>query len=307
MIEKNHADNVPEFSGSITALVTPMLADNRIDYPALERLVARQLEAGTQALVIAGTTGEAAALSARELGALLRHVVGVVAGQIPVLGGVGSPSTQHALEKLGIAEQAGVDGLLAVTPYYVRPTQAGLEKHFLTLTAATEKPLILYNVPARTGCDLLPETVLRLANCPQIVALKEATPGVDRIIELRALLPADFAVLSGDDPSAAAAMQAGAAGVVSVLSNLVPRAMRQLCELARSADARATQALTAELAPLHAGLALAPNPIAVKAALQELGLIDVGIRSPLMELSSPLRPKLKAALEHMSNLLDSSK
>lgn len=270
--------------GSITALATPFTTAGGIDRVAWERLLDTQLAAGTQALVVAGSTGEAAALEESEFDELLRLAVARVDGRIPVLAGTGMQSTARTVAQTRRAQAVGAAAALVVTPAYVRPTQAGLLVHFAQVAEQGGLPIVLYNVPARTGCDLLPETVAQLQVHPQIVGIKEAHAGRERMQALVALKNANFTVLSGDDPTATQAMLAGADGVVSVASNVVPASFRHLCNIARGGHAVAATEFAGRLQNLFAFLALEPNPTPVKALLAAAG-IGTGLRLPLLPLS----------------------
>ena len=275
-------------SGSITALATPFTAsgdlDGELDLPAWDRLIQAQIAAGTQGVVVAGSTGEANALSEEEYETLLRRAVAVVAGRIPVLAGTGLPNTVKTIELTRRAAAFGADAALVVAPPYVRPTQAGLIAHYRAVADNGALPVVLYNVPGRTGCDLLPSAVAELAAHPRIVAIKEARVEPERMAELLTLRSSSFAVLSGDDPTAARAMLAGADGVISVASNVIPAAMRRLCDLARSGAHADALAHDAELQPIFDFLGVEPNPIPVKAILARQG-IGHGLRLPLTGLS----------------------
>jgi 4-hydroxy-tetrahydrodipicolinate synthase len=271
-------------SGSITALASPFTAAGEIDLDAWRRLLQAQLEGGTQALVVAGSTGEAAALYDLEYDALLRTAVEFVAGRVPVLAGTGLSNTAKTIEQTRRVAALGADAALVVTPPYVRPTQEGLLAHYRAVADDGELPLVLYNVPGRTGCDLLPETAAALAPHPRIVGIKEARGEAERMHALLGLKSEDFAVLSGDDPTACRAMLAGADGVVSVASNVLPRSFRRLCDLARGGDADAANALDARLRRGYDFLGVEPNPIPVKALLARNG-IGHGLRLPLTPLS----------------------
>ena len=272
------------FGGSMVALVTPMHEDGSLDLEGLGRLVELHVEAGTDALVIAGTTGESPCLSAEELDALLRATLEAAAGRITVIGGSGSNSTARALELTRVVRAAGAAAALVVTPYYNKPTQQGLYLHYERLAREGGLPIILYNVPGRTACDLLPETVARLAEVPGIVALKEALPGTDRLARLRELAGDALDLLSGDDATAMDFLLAGGDGVISVTANAAPRLMRGLCEAALHGERRKAEALNDRLAGLHRALFVEPNPIPVKWALMHMGLIGPGIRLPLTAL-----------------------
>ncbi|MFP5373662.1 MAG: 4-hydroxy-tetrahydrodipicolinate synthase [Gammaproteobacteria bacterium] len=275
----------PRLTGSITALATPFDADGKVDEPAWKRLIDRQLAAGTQALVVAGSTGEAAALFDIEFDLLLRTAVEQAGGRVPVLAGTGLSNTAKTIERTRRAAALGADAALVVTPPYVRPTQAGLLAHYRAVADDGALPVVLYNVPGRTGCDLLPDTVAELAAHPRIVAVKEAVADAGRIRALVALRQDGFAVLSGDDPSACRSMLDGADGVVSVASNVLPAAFRRLCDLARAGRGREAAALDARLQPVCGFLGVEPNPIPVKAILSRQGL-GQGLRLPLLPLSA---------------------
>lgn len=280
--------------GSITALATPFAANGDVDLPAWTRLLQRQLEGGTQALVVAGSTGEAAALEDGEFAQLVRAAASIAAGRVPVVAGAGMSSTEKTVRQCRFARDCGADVVLVVTPPYVRPTQEGLLRHYEAVAERGGLPVVLYNVPGRTGCDLLPETVATLAPHPMIVGVKEARADAERMQALLPLRSAGFTVLSGDDPTACRALLAGADGVISVASNIVPAAFRRMIELARAGDAAAAEALDAELVPLYVLLGVEPNPIPVKALLAALGLCHDTLRLPLLPLSAPHRVALAA-------------
>ena len=275
-------------SGSITALATPFTAAGELDLDAWRRLLQLQLDGGTQGVVVAGSTGEAAALHDVEYDAILRSAVELLAGRIPVLAGTGLSNTDKTIEQTRRAAALGADAALVVTPPYVRPTQAGLIAHYRAVAEDGALPVVLYNVPGRTGCDLQPETVAGLCGHPRIIGIKEARNDPER---MAALLPlrdpaatAGFAVLSGDDPTAARALLAGADGVISVASNVVPRALRMLCDLAIAGKQDDAQRLDAALQDIFDFLGVEPNPIPLKAILSHLQ-IGRGLRLPLTSLS----------------------
>ncbi|HEY1069530.1 MAG TPA: 4-hydroxy-tetrahydrodipicolinate synthase [Thermomonas sp.] len=288
-------------SGSITALATPFTAAGDIDFPAWERLLRTQLAAGTQAVVVAGSTGEAAALFDDEYDQLLRTAVELVGGRMPVLAGTGQSNTAKTVRCNRRAAALGADAALVVTPPYVRPTQAGLLAHYRAVADDGGLPVVLYNVPGRTGCDMVPETVGELSVHANIIGIKEARAEEDRMEALLPLRREDFAVLSGDDPTAMRAMLAGADGVISVASNVVPATFRRLCDRARAGDAAGAQALDDALAALYHFLGVEPNPIPVKALLALDG-IGHGLRLPLQPLSSAhadQAQRLHAAIRHL--------
>ena len=292
-------------TGSITALATPFTTDGELDLDAWRRLVAAQLDAGTQGLVVAGSTGEAAALFDAEYDVLLRTAVEQVGGRVPVLAGTGLSNTVKTVEQTRRAAVLGADAALVVTPPYVRPTQDGLVAHFRAVANDGALPIVLYNVPGRTGCDLLPETVGALAGHPRIVGIKEANNDPERMQALLRLAEDQITVLSGDDPTACRALLAGAAGVVSVASNVVPAAFRHLCDLALAGKAAEAGELDARLRPVFDFLGVESNPIPVKAILESQGF-GHGLRLPLLPLSTTHRAQAAriasaiAGLEHAS-------
>lgn len=271
-------------SGSITALATPFDPDGELDLDAWRRLIDAQLAGGTQALVVAGSTGEAAALHGVEFDVLLRTAVEQVGGRVPVIAGTGDANTAKSIEQTRRAGALGADAALVVTPPYVRPTQDGLVAHYRAIADDGALPVVLYNVPGRTGGDLLPETVAQLAGHPRIIGIKEARNEPERMLALLALQSSDFVVLSGDDPTACRAMLAGADGVVSVASNVLPRAFRRLCELARNHKQQAAEGWNERMEATYAFLGIESNPIPVKALLAAQG-IGYGLRLPLLPLS----------------------
>lgn len=272
-------------SGSITALATPFTVGGEIDFPAWERLLEAQLAGGTRAVVVAGSTGEAAALSDPEYARLVETAASRIGGRIPVLAGTGLSCTDKTVAQTRLARESGADIALVVTPPYVRPTQAGLVAHYRQVAEQGGLPVVLYNVPGRTGCDLLPETVAELCIHPNIVALKEARGDKPRWDALYPLASARFALLSGDDPSFVRAMRGGAAGVISVASNLLPRAFAHLCRLLQGAQWQSAEAFDQRLRPVYDFLGVESNPIPLKAVLQRLG-IGTGLRLPLLPLSA---------------------
>jgi 4-hydroxy-tetrahydrodipicolinate synthase len=284
------------FKGSIVALVTPFDEAGEIDYSALSSIVTFHLQAGTDALVIAGTTGESATLLPGEFEALLSAVIGQVAGQIPVIVGTGSASTWHTIESTCQAATLGADGVLVVTPYYNRPTHHGLVEHFTAVANASKIPVVLYNVPSRTALDMLPETVAELANHEQIVALKEAVAGKERVQQLKSLCGNGFTILSGDDHSCLEAMQAGASGVISVAANVVPARFSVLCRAAAAGDWDLASTEEAGLRQLFDILMIETNPIPVKWALYGMSHCSPFVRLPLTPLSNVHHEKLERCL-----------
>jgi 4-hydroxy-tetrahydrodipicolinate synthase len=271
-------------SGSITALATPFTVAGDLDLDAWRRLLQQQLGGGTQGIVVAGSTGEAAALTDAECDLLLKTAVEAVAGRIPVLAGTGHMNTAKTIAQTRRAAAVGADLALVVTPPYVRPTQAGLIAHYNAVADQGGLPVVLYNVPGRTGCDLLPETVAELVSHPNIVGIKEARSEPERMSALLALRSESFAVLSGDDPTACRAMLAGADGLISVGSNALPRSFRKLCDLSRSHERAAAERQDAQMQDFYAFFGVESNPIPVKALLQRLGY-GAGLRLPLLPLS----------------------
>ncbi|AZZ91208.1 4-hydroxy-tetrahydrodipicolinate synthase [Hahella sp. KA22] len=282
--------------GSLVALVTPMLEDGAIDWPNLDRLLDFHIDNGTHGIVAVGTTGESATLDFEEHEAVIKRVVDYVNGRIPVIAGTGANSTTEALHLTAQAKKAGADACLLVTPYYNKPTQEGLFQHFKKLAEAVDIPQILYNVPGRTACDMSNETALRLAQIPNIVGIKDATGNLDRGRQLINASPEGFAVYSGDDGTAVELMLAGGKGNISVTANVAPKLLSSLCEFALKGDADAARALQEKLQPLHSAMFVESNPIPVKWAMTEMGLISSGIRLPLTELSPERRPQVRDAL-----------
>ncbi len=274
------------FTGSICAIVTPFTSEGEVDLAAFERLVDWHREAGTEAIVVSGSTGESAALEEGEFEALVATAATRLGGAVRVIAGCGAAATHKASRLVSRAKRSGADAALVVTPYYVRPTQEGLYRHYSALADGGELPILLYNVPGRTGCDILPETVARLAPHPRIVAVKEARAEAERMEALLALRSDGFTVLSGDDPTATRAMLAGADGVISVAANACPAAFRRLCDAARGGKRDVALALDAELAPLYRFLGVEPNPIPVKWLLARQGRIASALRLPLTELTA---------------------
>lgn len=278
--------------GSIVALVSPMLADGSLDWPRLRALVDWHLQEGSHGIVAVGTTGESATLDMAEHKQVIQAVVDQVQGRIPVIAGTGANSTSEALELTQSAKEAGADACLLVTPYYNKPTQEGLYQHFAHIAKQIHIPQVLYNVPGRTAVDMLPETVLRLAKVNNIVGIKEATGDLERARILIEQASTNFAVLSGDDATALAFMQAGGVGNISVTANVAPKLMAQMCDKVLAGDHAGAASIEQQLAPLNKALFCESNPIPVKWALQQMGLIDAGIRLPL----TPLAPSFHAAV-----------
>ncbi len=285
-------------TGSIVALVTPMLRENlEVDWDRLKRLVEWHIEQGTHAIVAVGTTGESPTLDVQEHMATIAAIVEDAAGRIPVIAGTGANSTREAIEWTQRAQQAGADACLLVTPYYNKPTQQGLYLHHKAIAEAVDIPQILYNVPGRTACDMLPETVIRLAEIPNIVGIKEATGDLQRARQLIDSCPSDFAIYSGDDDTALELILMGGHGDISVTANVAPRLMSEMCRLALAGQAEEARAINQVLLPLHKQLFVESNPIPVKWAVAEMGLIEHAIRLPLTDLSAEHHDTVLMALK----------
>jgi len=282
--------------GSLVALVTPMTDDGAVDQVALERLVEWHIAEGTDAIVAVGTTGESATLDEEEHCHTIRRVVEIVNGRIPVIAGTGANSTSEAISLTQCAKAAGADACLLVTPYYNKPTQEGLYQHHKAIADAVDIPQILYNVPGRTAVDMQPETIVRLSSISNIIGVKEATGDLTRIEKLRAEVPADFAIYSGDDATAREAMLLGADGDISVTANVAPKAMHEMCQAALNKDADAAVNIDANLSGLHKSLFVESNPIPVKWALGAMGMMGFGIRLPLTRLSAHAEAPVRDAL-----------
>ena len=282
--------------GSIVALVTPMNAAGDIDEPQLARLVEFHLEAGTEGFVIAGTTGESATLTRDEHIGVVERACQLVDGRAPVIAGTGSNSTAQTLDLSRAVDSLPVAGFLLVTPYYNKPGQEGMYRHFCTVADAVSRPVILYNVPSRTGVDLTSATVARLARHGNISAIKEATGELGRVTQLRRVCGKDFVLLSGDDLTACEFMLRGGDGVISVTANAAPAQMRALCDAARSGERVEAERIDAELGSLHRALFVESNPIPVKWAVEKLGFPAPGIRLPLTRLAPEHRETLRSAM-----------
>ncbi len=287
------------FTGSIVALVTPMTHSGEIDWEALGRLVDWHVREGTHGIVPVGTTGESPTVTMKQNAELIERVVERVAGRVPVIAGTGANATAEALELTEGARKAGADGALLVTPYYNKPSQEGLYRHYATLAEQVDIPQVVYNVPGRTGCDLLPATLARLAPLDNVVAIKEASGKVERVGEIHRLCGEDFVVLSGEDGLNFELMRAGAKGCISVTANVVPGLMREFCEAMLAGDVERGGELDARLQPLHRALFLESNPIPVKWALHEMGVIEDGIRLPLTPLAEQFREPLREVLREL--------
>jgi 4-hydroxy-tetrahydrodipicolinate synthase len=284
------------FKGSIPALVTPMRADGAVDFPAWDRLLDFHVAEGTDGVVVGGTTGESPTLEAAEVIDLVRRAKARLAGRMPVIAGSGTNSTAKSIELSRALAAAGADGLLTVVPYYNRPTQEGMVRHFSAIADAVQVPVILYNVPGRTASDLLPETVVRLSVHPRIAGIKEATGDLARAAVILQGARPGFLLLSGDDPTAPELIRRGACGVISVTANVAPRAMHDLCSAGLDGRHDEAAAIQSRLMPLHNAMFVEPNPTPVKWAVARLGLIDRGIRLPLLPLSERLEDEVLAAM-----------
>ncbi|MFP5392764.1 MAG: 4-hydroxy-tetrahydrodipicolinate synthase [Gammaproteobacteria bacterium] len=282
--------------GSIVAIVTPMHADGSLDLPGLRKLIDWHIAEGTDGIVIVGTTGESATVNVEEHCELIRLTVEHAKGRIPIIAGTGGNSTLEAIKLTECAKEVGADAALMVVPYYNRPTQEGMYRHFKAIAEAVDLPIILYNVPGRTVADMSNETVARLAEIPNIVGIKDATGNIGRGTELLKMVPKSFAVYSGDDPTAMALMFCGAAGNISVTANVAPRAMHELCAAAMSGDIARAIEINNKVLPLHQKLFVEPNPVPVKWALNQMGLIPEGIRLPLAPLGEEFHASVRGAL-----------
>ena len=290
------------FSGSLVAIITPMLADGQVDYVSLKKLLNYQVDNGTDGLVIMGTTGEAATIPFSEQLTVMQFVIDEVRGRVKIIAGNGSNSTAEAIEKTKQLNELAIDGFLTVTPYYNKPTQAGMVAHFKAVAAATDKPVLLYNVPGRTGVDMLADTVAKLTAVSNIVGIKEATGSLARLAELQKLCPNDFLLLSGDDASACEFLLQGGHGVISVTTNVAPLAMSQMIKAAVQQDRTTAEQIDQTLQGLHRDLFIESNPIPSKWALWRLGLINSDFaRLPLTQLEPIHQSAIEQAL-HQANL-----
>mgnify|MGYP000182661062 CR=1 FL=1 len=283
--------------GSLVAIVTPMHQDGSLDLNALRALIDLHVEQGTDGIVIVGTTGESPTVNFDEHCLLIKTAVEQSAGRIPVIAGTGANSTTEAIELTSAAKRLGVDACLLVAPYYNKPSQEGLYQHFRAVAEAVAIPQILYNVPGRTGCDIVNDTVLRLVQLPNIVGIKDATGNIERGTDLLLRAPADFAVYSGDDATAMSLMLLGGRGVISVTANVAPKLMHEMCVAAMAGDAKTARSINAKLFGLHQKLFVEANPIPVKWAVHQLGLIGPSLRLPLTELAPQFHPQVRAAMQ----------
>lgn len=290
------------FHGSMVALVTPMHENGVLDFESLAKLVEFHIENGTDAIVAMGTTGESATLDMKEHCSVLREVVNQVHGRVPVIAGTGANSTTEAIELTRAAMQVGADACLLVTPYYNKPTQEGLYRHYKAIAEAVPVPQILYNVPGRTGCDMLPETVERLSGISNIIGVKEATGNLARGREILERCGSKIDLYSGDDATAMELILLGAKGNISVTANVAPKAMHEMCAAALRGDRTQAEAINQHLITLHKNLFIESNPIPVKWALHEMGLIPPGIRLPLTPLAEQHHDAVRQALREANVL-----
>jgi len=284
------------FQGSIVALVTPMRSDGSVDESSLRALIDWHVEQGTDAIVAVGTSGESATLNEAEHCKLIRQVVEYTAGRLPIIAGTGANSTSEAIALTRCAAEAGADACLLVTPYYNKPTQEGLYLHHKAVAEAVDIPQLLYNVPGRTACDMLPETVARLAEIANIVGIKEATGDLQRVPQLRELCGPGFSLISGDDATTREFVLRGGRGCISVTANVAPAAMHRMVAAALRGDVAEAERIDSGLADLHRVLFLESNPIPVKWALEEMGRIPAGLRLPLTRLSGQYHDAVRQAL-----------
>lgn len=284
------------FQGSMVALVTPMREDGSIDFPALRKLIDFHIENGTSAIIAVGTTGESATVNVDEHCQIIKESVKHIRGRVPVIAGTGANSTAEAIELTRYAREARADACLLVTPYYNKPPQEGLYRHYKTIAEAVPIPQILYNVPGRTACDMLPETVIRLAPIPNIIGIKEATGQIDRVKQITQACGDRMEVYSGDDATALELILAGGKGVISVTANVAPKQMSELCAAALAGDEATARAIDERLMDLHKKLFVEANPIPVKWALKEMGMIEGGIRLPLTPLAEEYHAVVRQAL-----------
>lgn len=286
-----------QITGSIVALVTPMHEDGSVDYPTLRKLIDWHIAEGTDCIGVVGTTGESPTVNVQEHCEIIRIAVEQAAGRVPIMAGCGANSTAEAIELAKFAKGVGADCQLQVVPYYNKPTQEGQYLHFKAIAQAVDLPMVLYNVPGRSVADMAHDTVLRLAQVPGIVGIKEATGNIERAQWLIRDLPPEFAVYSGDDPTAVALMLCGGAGNVSVTANVAPRLMHELCMAALRGDVKEAMRIQFLLMPVHKNLFVEANPIPVKWAMQRMGLCGPTLRLPMTELSDSQHPVVEAALK----------
>ncbi|WP_299998025.1 4-hydroxy-tetrahydrodipicolinate synthase [uncultured Cedecea sp.] len=287
------------FTGSIVALITPMDEKGHVCRSSLKKLIDYHVDAGTSAIVSVGTTGESATLSHDEHGDVVMLTLELADGRIPVIAGTGANATSEAISLTKRFHNSGIVGCLSVTPYYNRPTQEGLYQHFKAIAESTDLPQMLYNVPSRTGCDMLPETVGRLSAIKNIIGIKEATGNLSRVNQIKELVNDDFILVSGDDANALDFMQLGGHGVISVTANVAARQMAEMCKLAAEGQFAKAREINQRLMPLHHKLFVEPNPIPVKWAAKELGLVATDtLRLPMTPITDASRPVILEALKH---------
>ena len=284
------------FKGSLVALVTPFDSSNRVDYACLKRLIDFHVEQGSNGLVIAGTTGEAATLTRAEHAELIGKAVEISAGRLPIVAGTGSNSTSQTIDLSRVVGDSGIDAFLLVVPYYNKPMQEGMYRHFSTIADAVDKPVMMYNVPGRTVADMLPETVARLAKHGNIFGIKEATGDIERLAAIQALVDDDFMLYSGDDFTLLRFIEQGGHGVVTVSGNVAPHAVAELCQLALAGETGKAKALDATLQPLNKALFVESNPIPVKWAVSQLGLLEPHVRLPLTDYDGRYHEQMRAAM-----------
>lgn len=284
-------------TGSIVAIVTPMFEDGRLDIASLRSLIDFHVSEGTKGIVIVGTTGESPTVDVEEHCELIAEAIKYSAKRVPVIAGTGANSTREAIELSKFAKQAGADASLSVVPYYNKPTQEGLYRHFRAIAEAVDIPQILYNVPGRTSCDMSNDTVLRLAQIPNIVGLKDATGNIERAADIVKRAPKDFGLYSGDDGTGLAFMMVGGHGVISVTANVAPRSMQSMCAAVFARDFTRARELNDSLLALHKDLFVEANPIPVKWVLSQMGRIKAGIRLPLTPLSDAYHERLRRAMK----------
>jgi 4-hydroxy-tetrahydrodipicolinate synthase len=282
--------------GSMVAIVTPMFDDGSLDLDALRALIDWQIDAGTNGIVIVGTSGESPTVDVAEHCLLIETTMQHVNGRVAVIAGTGANSTSEAIELTAKAKSLGVDACLLVAPYYNKPTQEGLYQHYAAVATAVDIPLILYNVPSRTGCDVSNDTVIRLTAINNIVGIKDATGGIERGTDLLLRCPKDFAIYSGDDATGMALMLLGGHGVISVTANVAPKLMHEMCVAAMAGNVKQACGINAKLFALHQKLFVEPNPMPVKWALQQMGKIKSGIRLPMVHLSEQYHDVMRAAM-----------
>ncbi|MFP3890831.1 4-hydroxy-tetrahydrodipicolinate synthase [uncultured Ralstonia sp.] len=285
-----------QISGSLVAIVTPMHEDGSLDFPSLRKLIDWHIAEGTDGIVIVGTSGESPTVSVEEHRELIRVAVEQANKRIPIIAGTGGNSTTEAVELTAYAKQVGADASLQVVPYYNKPTQEGMVLHFRKVAESVDLPVILYNVPGRTVADMTVETMLRLAEVPGVIGVKEATGNIDRAAQLIKGAPASFKIYSGDDPTAIALMLLGGHGNISVTANVAPRAMHELCAAAMRGDVETARRIHMQLLSVHKNLFVESNPIPVKWALQAMGKMEGGIRLPLTPLAPQYHEVVRASL-----------